>query len=176
MAVHRELDTLLKSCSKCVQTSQILRREFSESIRVTRDAVHASRALIAQSDAAIERVRTLTTSSPHSSVLQQQQVQVQEKEQHQGELEVVSECSFENQRVLLDGKHFVNCTLNNCTLEYSGHPVVLETTAFHDCNFQFRGEAALTMQLLECFELVTPGAKSGYSTQPSEPLRREQLN
>jgi hypothetical protein len=166
MGVNRELETLLKSCSECVRTSYSLRKEFSDSIRSTRDAVDASRALIAQSDAAIERLRALTATSPQSS----------QGPPPERILEVVSGCSFENQRVLLDGKHFVNCTLNNCTLEYSGQAVVLETTAFTSCNFDFRAEAAMTMQLMECFELVARSRKSGYSEDPDEHLRPQQRN
>ena len=40
--------------------------------------------------------------------------------------------------------------MTDCTLDYSGYPVVLESTQFAGCRFQFHGHAAMTMQLMEC--------------------------
>ena len=73
-------------------------------------------------------------------------------------MEVVSGREFEGELVRLDGKHFVDCTLRECTLEYSGYPVVLETTQFFGCRFQFGGQAAMTMRMLQCFGIMGDGA------------------
>jgi hypothetical protein len=69
-------------------------------------------------------------------------------------MEIVSDLCLEGQVVPLDGRHFIGCTITNCTLQYSGAPVVIESTNFHGCRFEFLGQAGLTMRLLECFQLI----------------------
>ncbi len=73
-------------------------------------------------------------------------------------MEAVSGRTFDGEHVVLDGKHFADCILRNCVLEYSGLPVVLETTQFAGCRFQFNGAAAMTMQLMECLRFAGEGA------------------
>lgn len=34
--------------------------------------------------------------------------------------------TFQNETVPLDKRHFIDCILYNCILEYSGGPVILE--------------------------------------------------
>lgn len=37
---------------------------------------------------------------------------------------------FQNETVTLDGNHPIDCTFSNCSLDYSGGPVILEQTHF----------------------------------------------
>ena len=74
--------------------------------------------------------------------------------------EVITGRDIEGELVRLDGRHFVDCNLTNCTLEYGGSVVVLESTQFHGCSFRFTNEAAMTVQLLECFGVVSESAPS----------------
>ena len=53
--------------------------------------------------------------------------------------------TFENETVVIDGKHLVDCTLLNCTLEYSGGPVILERTELRGCHYVFRDQAQMTV-------------------------------
>lgn len=64
-----------------------------------------------------------------------------------------------NETVHLDGKHFLDCRLSDCVLVYSGQPMLLESTSFEGCRFRFEDEAAMTMRLCECFELIGSAEK-----------------
>ena len=69
-------------------------------------------------------------------------------------LERVADRDFTDEIVLLDGKHFVDCNVADCTLEYGGGPLVLEGTHFTGCRFRFFGAAAMTVSMLDCFGLT----------------------
>ncbi len=56
--------------------------------------------------------------------------------------------TLEIKTVTLDGKHFIDCTFSNCTLEYSGGPVTLERTHLRRCHYVFFGKAQMTVRLL----------------------------
>ncbi len=43
-------------------------------------------------------------------------------------MEVLQHMTFRDETVILDDRHFLDCTLQNCTMEYSGGPVILERT------------------------------------------------
>ena len=72
-------------------------------------------------------------------------------------LERIADRSFTEETVQLDGRHFVDCRVANCVLEYSGGPVILEGTEFTGCRFRFGGEAAMTISLIGCFGLIEDG-------------------
>ena len=90
-------------------------------------------------------------------------------------IEVIASREFANEVVVMDGRHFIDCTLSNCVLEYSGYPTVLETTQFQGCSFRFKAEAALTMRFCECFELIASSC-SDYTTVFSQHLGKRQPN
>ncbi|HEY4355890.1 MAG TPA: hypothetical protein VGN16_09095 [Acidobacteriaceae bacterium] len=69
-------------------------------------------------------------------------------------MERVLEQTISDQVLNMDGKHFIDCEIRRCVLEYSGQPLVMESTHFSDCSFCFKGEAALTMRFLECFGIA----------------------
>lgn len=69
-------------------------------------------------------------------------------------MQIISGLTIENTTVVLDGKHFVDCTITDCVLEYSGQKVVIETTNFNACRFLFIGEAGRTVDLLRLFEMM----------------------
>jgi hypothetical protein len=66
---------------------------------------------------------------------------------------MISEHHFVSECVLADGKHFCDCAFRNCTLLYSGAPVIFEACRFHGCRFEFTGAAGRTVQFLDCFGL-----------------------
>ena len=83
--------------------------------------------------------------------------------------ELVSGRTFRNEVVSLDGRHFVECTIENCVLRYSGQPMVLETTTFDGCTFEFGSEAAQTVQFLECFSMMAESATDYTLRRPDQP-------
>jgi len=48
-------------------------------------------------------------------------------------VQTVSNLTIENETVCLDNKHFQNCVLLHCVLQYSGQEVLIERTAFEGC-------------------------------------------
>ncbi len=64
-------------------------------------------------------------------------------------MQVVSGVTIEGESFELDGKHFIDCTLLNCILEYSGGEVVLERTHIRGCRHVFYGKAKLTLHYLQ---------------------------
>ncbi len=69
-------------------------------------------------------------------------------------MDILWNTTFENEAVVIDGKHLVDCTLLNCTLEYSGGPVILERTEFRGCHYTFFGQAHATVGFLEALGLM----------------------
>ena len=65
--------------------------------------------------------------------------------------------TFMNEAVLLDGNHFIDCLLQDCTIEYSGGPVILERASFSGCHHLFSGQAEMTIRLLQILGMMPPG-------------------
>ncbi len=61
---------------------------------------------------------------------------------------------YQDETVSLDGKHFSDCTFQNCSLEYSGGPVVLERTSLRGCQYVFFEQAQMTVRLLQGIGLM----------------------
>ena len=76
--------------------------------------------------------------------------------------------TFENETVVIDGKHLIDCTLLNCTLEYSGGPVILERTELRGCHYVFRGQAQRTVALLKALGLNAKRNSLSWCTNASE--------
>jgi hypothetical protein len=51
---------------------------------------------------------------------------------------------------------FVNCTLVDCKMFYSGGRAMWENTSFQNCEWKFQGEALATIQLLNLIGLLKP--------------------
>ena len=64
-------------------------------------------------------------------------------------MELVSNRTFHEETVLLDGKHFVNCNLEACELTYGGGAVSFERTLISGCDCAFGGQAGRTVDLLK---------------------------
>ena len=43
-------------------------------------------------------------------------------------MESLQHMTFRDETVILDDRHFLDCTLQNCTMEYSGGLIILERT------------------------------------------------
>ena len=65
-------------------------------------------------------------------------------------MQTVSRLTFEDETVCLDNKHFEDCLLLRCVLEYSGQELLIERTAFRGCRLKLNEGAGRTMQFLQC--------------------------
>ena len=57
--------------------------------------------------------------------------------------------SFQGDRLVIDNKNFVNCTLTDCTLEYHGDHVSFHATRLNRCRYMFFGPAQRTLLFLQ---------------------------
>ena len=69
--------------------------------------------------------------------------------------------TFTGLKIDLDGSSYRNCTFVDCTINYSGGPVILDGPVFKNCELKLNGAAAATIALLieledTCPELVQP--------------------
>ena len=72
---------------------------------------------------------------------------------------------FESTHVILDDGVFVNCTFKNCSLEYSGGDVYVQTCQGEGCQLVWRGAAQRTVVLLQALGLMVP-AQPPTAAQP----------
>jgi hypothetical protein len=61
---------------------------------------------------------------------------------------------FSDVDVQIDDKSFEGCTLERCTLRYSGGPVIFQRTIFKSCKYVFYGPARATVHFLEATGLI----------------------
>lgn len=167
--VRENLARLLRSSKERVRVSELVRERSREIILRSRQAVSISHAAIGQSDQTIDHLKgkrlpqAAGTESPAPPAGPSDLMQV------------LSGLTLANQTIEMDGKHFIGCSVLNCTLEYNGQPLVVESTRFDQCSFRFKGEAALTLKFLECFglapeaqvECVVPSTQAGHSQRPN---------
>jgi hypothetical protein len=85
---------------------------------------------------------------------------------------IVSKQDFDGQAVQTDAKHFHGCAFRNCTLLYSGAPVIFESCHFSDCRFEFSGAAGRTVQFLDCFGFLEDRGTAQTCSNPAEPATR----
>jgi len=71
-------------------------------------------------------------------------------------LELVANRTLVGQIVSIDETHFKNCRLLDCTLEYSGGPLVFEETELRGCRYVFLGSAGMTLELMKLVGLLSP--------------------
>ena len=90
--------------------------------------------------------------------------------------EQVSDRDFVDETLVLDGRHFKNCNVKNCVLEYHGGPVVLESTNFTGCRFRFGNEAAMTIAMLQCFGLMGEPDSETVLPPRTAPKRSSRVN
>ena len=62
---------------------------------------------------------------------------------------IVDRKLFRNEKVRLDGQHFVNCKFEDCLLVYGGGHCEWENCQFKDCRLSMEGSANNTMQVLQ---------------------------
>lgn len=67
--------------------------------------------------------------------------------------------TFRDDSVQLDGKHFVDCTFIDCTLEYGGGDLVLERTSIYSCKHQLFGYARQTAEYMRTVGLCDSVSK-----------------
>ena len=71
-------------------------------------------------------------------------------------LELVANRTLVGQTVLIDETHFRNCKILECTLQYSGGPLIFEETELRGCRYVFSGPARMTFEFMELIGLVIP--------------------
>ncbi len=64
-------------------------------------------------------------------------------------MEIVDGRTIKGECLQLDDKHFINCMLVNCVLEYRGHPVIFDRTIMRGCRHVFYGQARRTLHYLQ---------------------------
>jgi hypothetical protein len=64
-------------------------------------------------------------------------------------VEIVQGRTLQSVAVVIDGTTFVDCTMIDCTLEYSGGPVAFERTQMRACRYVFFGQAKATVHFLQ---------------------------
>ena len=69
-------------------------------------------------------------------------------------MQIVSNVVFHQEAVMLDGKHFIDCTLEDCELSYGGGAVIFERTRIEGCDYMFGGQARRTVELLKLVGLM----------------------
>ncbi|HVG27770.1 MAG TPA: hypothetical protein VM865_09205 [Acidobacteriaceae bacterium] len=70
-------------------------------------------------------------------------------------MELIEGRALSQEQFSIDDKHFRDCTLTGCVLEYSGGPYVLERTRLKGCSYVFFGPARGTVEFLQSVGLVT---------------------
>jgi hypothetical protein len=81
-------------------------------------------------------------------------------------MEIIKGQHIEGELVQVDGKHFIDCTLRRCVLEYGGGTVVMERTRVSGCHHVFCGAARLTVNYLECMGLFPHTGEQVYLPGP----------
>ena len=69
-------------------------------------------------------------------------------------MQLVQGQTIQGELLDIDNKYFMDCTLEDCTLEYSGRPVTFERTQLRRCRYVFRGSARTTVHFLQCTGLM----------------------
>ena len=64
-------------------------------------------------------------------------------------MEIIEGENFVDECVILDDKHFVDCTFTNCMLEYHGNDVMFENVQMNRCRHVFFGRARQTLHYLQ---------------------------
>ena len=64
-------------------------------------------------------------------------------------MEIVQGKTLESVSIVIDGTMFVDCTMVDCILEYSGGPVTFERTQMRGCRYVFFGQARATVHFLQ---------------------------
>lgn len=64
-------------------------------------------------------------------------------------METVENQTFQNERVILDGRKFVHCTFTGCTLVYTGTDSLgLDGCTMNSCRWSFEGPAGNTLEFM----------------------------
>ena len=69
-------------------------------------------------------------------------------------MEIIEGQTFVGESLVLDDKHFSDCKLISCILEYHGGDVVFERTHISACRHVFYGRARTTLHYLQHVGLV----------------------
>jgi hypothetical protein len=81
----------------------------------------------------------------------------------------ITDKSYENETIVLDGKVHRNCRFTHCKLVYKGGGAKLESCSGSEgCSFEFQDQAALMLQMLsELGWSLVPPAWMGASQTPT---------
>ncbi len=74
-------------------------------------------------------------------------------------MQTVSAVTFRDETVCMDDRHFVDCHLLRCVLEYSGKELTIERTEIIGCRLKLNADAGRTMNLLQCLGYMDSQAR-----------------
>ena len=79
-------------------------------------------------------------------------------------MEIVRGYVAHGESFVMDDENLIDCTFVDCTIEYSGGPVIMERTAMRGCRYLFSGRAKRTLEFLDCVGLL-PLSISGWKEE-----------
>ncbi len=82
-------------------------------------------------------------------------------------MEIVTNTQFQDETVCLDNKHFCDCVLLRCVIEYSGEELLIERTSFTGCRLNLSDGAGRTMQFLQCMGYMDEVSGDWKAAQPA---------
>ena len=64
-------------------------------------------------------------------------------------MRIISDATLTSECLRIDDTHFINCTLVDCILEYSGGDVIFDRTVMRGCRHVFFGRARRTLHYVQ---------------------------
>jgi hypothetical protein len=157
---NQSVDLLLRRSELRIRISCDLRNNVNKCLERSLQAIVKSRQLLADSEALLSYPESI---DPDALTLTVERAERPPTDP----MLLVSQHEFDAETVPTDKKHFRDCGFRNCTLLYSGDPVIFESCRFHECRFEFSGAAGRTVQFLDCFGLL-PGQTPDHSADPAD--------
>jgi hypothetical protein len=87
-------------------------------------------------------------------------------------MEEIRRQTIKGKYLSIDEKGFIDCTLIDCILEYSGGPVSFHRTRFQRCRYVFVGRAKRTVHSFKALDSCRTTQRSGASSQTTFTDRR----
>ncbi len=160
--IEQSVDLLLRRSELRIRISCDLRDNVTRCLERSMKAIVQSRQLLANSEALLSYPESV---DPDALTLTAERAERPPTTQ----LLLVSKHDFDGEMVPADNKHFSDCGFRNCTLLYSGSPVIFESCRFHQCRFEFSGAAGRTVQFLDCFGIL-PGQAADQAGNAADPV------
>jgi hypothetical protein len=86
-------------------------------------------------------------------------------------MQIVENEVISHKTIVLDDKHFVNCTYDQCTVVYNGGEYALTNTSFKNCPITLAGAAQRTAMLLTTMGVLPPATLGAAPNKPNGPVQ-----